>query len=428
MSAKISSIWLIFEKLFALFLSLIVTIFLARYLAPDKFGELNLLISLVALLGPLGALGLNSIITKEVIHREQKTKTIIGTSLALRTLASLLVGVVAIIFAKYYLPPSMFLGFIILVVGQIFQSLLVFDFWIQAKVLNKSAVKARTFVLVTMSLFKLFGIWQEYSLLFFVVVTAVEMALLCICLTVIYHSKTKQLFELSFAKDESINLLKQSWWLLLSGMAAIVYLKIDQVMLGWLSTIEEVGIYAVAARLSEVWYFFPIAIVSSYFPQLLSAKKSSEKNYVQQLQQLSDVLCMSALFLAIATQIIAPWGLTYLFGQAYAESAQVLVIHIWAGVFIFMRALLSKWLIAENLLYYSLVTQVLGAVMNILGNLLFIPIYGAQGAALATIVGYTTASYLALFCNKSTLPMARIMTYSILWPVRALFYRDRLYK
>ncbi|CAH1543641.1 Polysaccharide transporter, PST family [Vibrio jasicida] len=415
------------EKLFSLGLSMLVTMALARYLAPSNFGQLNYLISLVALLGPLCALGLNSIITREIVNQPEKRDAVIGSSLVLRFVAAIIFSSIAGLVAWYFMGASEWKNFIVLLVGQSFQALLVFDFWIQAELLNRLAAKVRSGILLFMSVVKLVGVWAGLDFSYFVWVIAIEMALTCVGLLVIFHAKTGALQQLSFCKDEAKGLLKQSWWLFLSGMAAIIYLKIDQVMLGWLSTDAEVGVYAVAAKLSEVWYFFPLAIVTSYFPQLLKSKTEMPDKYQIQLQKLCDVLCMSALSLAILVQILAPWGVTFLFGDAYQASAKVLVVHIWAGVFIFMRALLSKWLLAENLLRFSLFTQVIGAAMNVVGNALLIPEYGAQGAAFATVIGYTSASYFALFAHPSTWPMAKVMTLSLIWPFRFIRRKGCMY-
>lgn len=84
----------------------------------------------------------------------------------------------------------------------------------------------------------------------------------------------------------------------MSGFMSIIYLKIDQLMIGQMSGAKELGVYAVAARLSEVWYFFPVAIASSFFPQLLK-KKDNTKSYHQQLKALCSVLFWCALLVAI---------------------------------------------------------------------------------------------------------------------------------
>ena len=67
--------------------------------------------------------------------------------------------------------------------------------------------------------------------------------------------------------------------------------------------------------------------------------------------------------------LAAPWLIDVLYGQEYTGSVPILQIHVWAGVFIFPRAAFSKWLIAERLLVFSLVTQGAGAVVNIGANM-----------------------------------------------------------
>src|SRR5690606_30494984 len=106
-------------------------------------------------------------------------------------------------------------------------------------------------------------------------------------------------------------------------------------------------------------------------------------------------LAAVAMLLAIVVSFASPWIIRFLFGESYAPAAAILSIHVWAGIFIFMRAVLSKWLIAEELYWFSLVTHVSGAVVNIGLNLWLIPILGGKGAAIATLVSYSTSSYLS---------------------------------
>ena len=427
-SAVASTVWLIGEKLISLALTLAVTLVLARHLSPHQFGELNFLISIVALLGPFAAMGLNAIVTRELVNRPEDSAQIIGSSLIMRFTGAIVCGLVVLSFSDLFLPGELNGLFLMLLLGNVFNALLVFDYWIQAHVANRYAAKMRLFVLIIMSVIRMLAVYYDASLSLFVYMAAAEMALIGIGFIVLYRVRGESLLKLRFNLAEAKGLLSQSWLLMLSGMAAIIYLKMDQVMLGTLSTQEEVGIYAVAAKLSEVWYFFPAAIVTSFFPQLLAARKHEPKQYAIKLQQLNDILFASAFIIALLVQWLAPWVVVLLFGSDYAASAAVLVIHIWAGVFIFMRTLLSKWLLAEGLLKFSLITQLTGALFNVLFNLWLIPIYGAVGAAIATVISYTAASYLALFCHKTTWPMAAIMTRSMLLPIRCIYLRSNLYK
>jgi O-antigen/teichoic acid export membrane protein len=424
----LSTIWLASEKIFSMVLVLITTLILARHMGPELFGQLNYLIAIVMLLTPFSAMGLNAIVTRELVLCPQDNDKILGSALGVRLFFAMVASVIVFLLSPYFIVSELRFAFSLLLIANIFTAFLVFDYWLQAHVANKYAVKARLSVLTLLTCVRLVAVYYDASLTFFVVLTATEIALTALAFLLVYSLKGGGLVKLLFCYVTAKSLLTQSWWLMLSGIAAIVYLKIDQVMLGQMSSDEQVGIYAVAARLSEVWYFFPIALVSSFFPKLLQAKQISAINYQQNLQKLCDCLFVIALIIALLVIMFGEPIVVLLFGEAYQAAAVVLAIHIWAGIFIFMRALLSKWLIAENLLRFSLVTQLAGALLNVLANYLLIPEYAAVGAAVATVVSYAVASYIALFLHRKTWPMARIMSLSFLLPLRVIAKGKFLYK
>jgi O-antigen/teichoic acid export membrane protein len=200
-------------------------------------------------------------------------------------------------------------------------------------------------------------------------------------------------------------------------VAEVIYLRIDIVLLERLRGVQEAGTYAVAARLSEVWYMVPVALMGAVFPALWN-RRADAQAYQRGLQESLDALCALALGLAVFMQVAGGPLVDLLFGSRFAASAPVLKIHIWAGVFIFMRALLSRWLLAEDLLRFSLLTHVAGASTNVALNFVLIPTHGAVGSAIATVVSYASAGWLALFLSERTRPMGWMMARSLLLPLR----------
>jgi O-antigen/teichoic acid export membrane protein len=225
-------------------------------------------------------------------------------------------------------------------------------------------------------------------------------------------------WKFSFKRAKS--LLGEGWMLMLGAIFAMIYLKIDQVMIKWMIDTEEVGIYSVAVKLSETWYFIPTAIVSSLFPKLLELKKESEEKLNERLQYLFNLLFLVAFGLAIVITFISEPVINFLYGQEFQGSAIILTIHIWAGVFIFMRAAFSKWILVEDAIVFSLITQGLGALANIIINFVLIPKYGGVGAATATIISYAMASYFALLFYKKSRPIFWMMTKAIFSPLLML--------
>jgi len=204
----------------------------------------------------------------------------------------------------------------------------------------------------------------------------------------------------------------------LGSFFAVIYLKIDQVMLRWMVGDTAVGVYSVASTMSEVWYFIPTAIVASFFPRLIELKKEDSGLYHKKLQQIFDILFIIALAVAIAVNLLAPHLIGLLFGAVYQDAGAILVIHVWAALFIFMRAALSKWILVENLLVFSMITQGFGALVNVILNFYLIPLFGGQGAAIATLISYATASYFSLLVTPKSREVFVMMSRAMLSPVR----------
>jgi O-antigen/teichoic acid export membrane protein len=197
-----------------------------------------------------------------------------------------------------------------------------------------------------------------------------------------------------------------------------VNLKVDQIMLKWMSGNRDVGYYAVAVTLSEAWYFIATAIVTSVFPSLIEDRKANRAVYQKRLQKIFDILFLLALAVAVIVTIFSRLLVKTLYGDVYLYSANILTIHVWAGLFAFMRQLFSRWLIMEGLLKYSLFSHGFGAFLNVILNALLIPRLGGIGAAIATLFSYAGSSYLALFLSRPTRPIAYMMSRSLFSPFR----------
>lgn len=423
-----SVFWLLVEKLIVVSLSFAVTLAIARHLLPETFGRMSFLMALVSLVAPFMALGLNSLVSREVLQRPHDSDLIVGSALALRFGAGFLVAVLSSALAYVLLPPREGEMIAILLFASVANAALVFDFWLQAHVANRYGALLRLCVLLLFSALRLAAVGAGADLSVFIYLLAAELVVSGVAYAAVYGRIGADLRHLRVTTRECRVLLGDSGWLFFSGIAAVIYLKVDQVMLGLLVDDHAVGVYAVAAKFSEVWYFLPAALVTSYFPQLINKRLNDPSGYDLDLQKLNDALFIFALAVAVLVTATADSLIPLFFGESYIEAVPVLLVHIWAAILVFMRALLSKWLITENLLRMSLLSQTLGALANVFLNYYLIPPYGPVGAAYATILSYFLAGYLVLFCNRQLLPMALVVNRSFLLPFRVLRRGFNLYK
>jgi O-antigen/teichoic acid export membrane protein len=413
--------WIVAEKILNLGVTFLVMVLIARYLGPEKFGVLSYAISLVSLFSIAGHVGLSGLVVRELVKYPGEDQEIMGTSFVLKGLGYLLglILVLTFVLITETTQSDEFRIMLILSFSLLFQPFNVIDFWLQSRLAAKSIMIAKTTSLIIASILKVILVLVGAHLIYFALANTIQVILTAIMLILFYRYKSGlSLKTWSFSSTKAKGLLSQGWMIFLGSIFAVIYLKVDQVMLKWMVGAEEVGVYAVAANLSQAWYFVPVAIVTSLFPKLIKLRESDPKHFIVRLQQLFDLLFMLAFIVAVFVTPLSKPLIVFIFDEAYQESALILVIHIWASLFIFMRAALSKWILIENVLMFSLITQCLGALTNVALNYWLIPIYGGIGAAYATLISYAAASYLALLVHPKTTPIFWMMTKSIVSPIR----------
>jgi len=387
----------------SLIVALFVGIYVARYLGPERFGLLSYAASFVGLFTALASLGLDGIMVRELVKTPERRDELLGTAFWLKAGgASLMwVGIAAAIpFTHNDSQTNILIA--IIAFGVIFQAFNVIDFNYQAEVKSKYVVYAQFVQLVASSITKLIFVWIAAPLVWFACIFLLDAVVLAVGMTAMYLQNTGKIWNWKWSWQTGKELLKDSWPLILSGMVISIYMKIDQVMIKEMLGAEQVGQYAAAVRLSEAWYFIPMAITSSVFPAIINAKKQSEELYYQRLQKLYDLMVWLAVAIALPTTFLAPWVIRILYGEAFLPAAGVLSIHIWAGVFVFLGVASEKWLLTENLQSFSTINTSIGAIVNIILNYILIKNMGINGAAISTLISYFIAAYLCLsFFDKT---------------------------
>ncbi len=414
--------WLIGERILSGLLALTVTAAVARHLGPAGFGVLSFALSLVLLFGTFWTLGLSGLVIRELVREPDRESELLGTILGLRLVGGI-VAVVAALGLTVVLgtDAQTTLAVGILIVGVL--TLYAFDgidFWLQAQVRSRNAVIARSAALVIASAVNIGLIVVGAPLLAFVVAAALEYALAGVGLVLVYVRLGGRPRSWTFSTDLTRRLLGASWPLILSGLANAINLRVDQLMLGTMKDSVAVGTYAAAARLSEVWYFVPVAIAASVFPAMVRAHAGDRVTFQGWMGRLYDLMVALALPIAIGVSLLSTQLIFLIYGDRYAESGPILAIHVWAGPFVFLGAALSRWLIAEDRLRFSLVRHGAGALINVGLNLVLIPPLGGVGAAISTLVSYAVASLGACLLYPPLRPQAWAMVRALLLPVRLL--------
>ena len=396
--------WLLSDKVFRLGLTLLVTIMVARYLGPAQFGELNFVIALVSIFAVVAGFGLQATVVNDLVMFPEKVEAIVVNALIIK-LASAFICYLALILTIVILRPE---GDLARIYVAIFGMTLfakcadVYRYWFEAKIKSKHIVWSENCVLILVAALKLIMVYLQAPLLSFVWILVLEYFLVLLVAHWVFHHQVSFRVALScFDLDTAKSLMSKSWPLLISAAAWVLYAKIDQVMLAELTGDEQVGIYSVAVRLSEVTNFVPGILVFSFMPAILPLFKTRNAQYLRRLQQIYDLLFISMFCLAIFITLLAPWLVIVLFGHEFAASSEILRIHIWGAIFTAFSLISARHLVNIQMQKVLMFRNILGLILNIVLNWIFIPEYGGVGAAWASLISLICVNYaLDLFHPK----------------------------
>ena len=413
---KANLVWLALDKGLRLILGLTIGTWVARYLAPGDFGLLNYALAVASLLAVLPGLGLDGLVRRELVPESAPAPKLLGTVAILR------LGVALFVYAALAAGTLLFGHDPRMHSVMLYSGLLLFqpalftpDLWFQARMLSRYTVIAQNTGFLLSSLGRVLLILNHAPLPLFAALIIVDLAvggaLLARTAAKLGCPLSAWRWDGTLARD----LLARSWPLLLSGLAVIIYLKIDQVMVKLIAGAEASGHYAAAVKISEICYLGPVILASALFPSIVRAKAGHPGMYDRRIRQYFNLSAGLAYLVAVPIALLAPVIIRALYGAAYAPSAPVLAVHLWSLVFVAQGVARQEWLLGEGLVRFSLVATSCGAALNVALNFWLIPRLGALGAAVATVIALAASDVLSSLVWRRTREAGA-------WQLRALFF------
>jgi O-antigen/teichoic acid export membrane protein len=188
--------------------------------------------------------------------------------------------------------------------------------------------------------------------------------------------------------------LRYSGWLFAFSLLFMLFDRLDVLMLGYFKQATEVGIYSVAFMLVRPIEMVPETLNVVFLPKVakFTAKPQVYRYFRDTLKVTALVGVVCVLLILFAKQIIFTF-----YGAEYAAS--VGLFQILVGAFILLTILNPINLIGHSLNKPQLFTMMAGInlILNFTGNLIFIPPYGAVGAAVVTLVSRVLGGIIGFF-------------------------------
>jgi len=411
--------WLFLEKAVHGAVGLLVMVFIGRYLGPEGFGLFNYSLSIVLIFTTVASLGLDGIVVRDIVRRPDQRDVILGSAFRMKLLAGLLALAALAAAAFLFHAGQARLRSLILIIasGTIFRAFDVFDFWFQSQVQAKFSVFARGAAFLLISGVKIALVLTSASLEAFAWATAAEAALAGAGLATAFVGRERRFPVLGWNSRVAVDLLRDSWPLILSGLIIIVFQKIDQLILGQMKGFFDLGVYASAQKLIETWNFLPIIILSSLYPAMVRFKMEGDARLNGFVRNILAGFFFANLAAILFLGFFSNGIMRILFGGRYIGAAQPLFILSLGSIFLFSSAVRAQMFLIHNLTIYHTYAGLIGIATLVGLNLLLIPRWGAAGAAAANAASAFVSGYLTSFLFRPIRFIGRLQSGAFLFKV-----------
>jgi O-antigen/teichoic acid export membrane protein len=410
--------WMVADRLVRMALGLVVGAWVARYLGPPQFGAFNFALAFVALFSPLATLGLERIVVRDLVDHPDRTPDILGSAFLIRMAGGCVTLALSVAVVAWLRPgdPLAVALVAVMAAASVVQALDVIDLWFQSGMRARHAVVATGTAFLVAAVLRMTLILMRAPLIAFAWAALVEMALAGVGLVLVYRGHGGRLSTWRWSGERARALVADGWPLMLSSVMILIYLRIDQVMLGQMASAAELGAYSAAVKLVEVWYFVPTTLVAAVFPSIVEARRLGEQVFYQRLQQLYNAMAIAAYAVALPTCLLARGIVVTVFGDAYASAGPMLAVLVWSILFTNLGVARSSFLTTMNMTRPYFVTVALGAVVNVALNLLLIPRWGGMGAVIASCAAYWLAAHGSCYLYPPLVRTGNMLTRAMLAP------------
>ena len=378
--------WILVCKIAQALLGLVVSMLTARFLGPANFGTINYAASLVSFCSPIALLGLNEILVQEFVQKPENAGQTLGSAVAM-SIGSAILSIIGISSFAYITEAGTTETFIVCFLYSsilVFQAIELTQYWFQAKLMSKYTSIISLIAYVVVAVYRIFLLVTQKSVFWFAVANSLDACLIAIALIVLFKRKLGQ--TLSFSWKVCKQLFSRGKYYIVANLMVVIFAQTDKIMLKMMIGEEATGLYAVAVNCVNMTAFVFSAIITSAKPVIIESKLSSYDKFELNVTRLYSVIIYASLAQSLVLTVLAKPIVGILYGADYLAATSALQIVSWYTSFSYIGGIRNVWMLVEEKQKYILPINVLGASANVIMNYFMIPMFGINGAAIASLI------------------------------------------
>jgi PST family polysaccharide transporter len=212
-------------------------------------------------------------------------------------------------------------------------------------------------------------------------------------------------------------ILKTAWPFAVTGALGILLTNTDILVISWMRSAADVGIYSAAIRIVQVLYIVPAIIQASTLPIFARLAKRDPIKFRYAFERIVFLIFLISIPLSLGGMILGGGIMRLVFGAGYIAGGLALSILMFTLSFDYAGTIISNGIFAYDHQKSLIICSVIGGVGNVVFDLLFIPHWGMTGSAVATLIAQILSNSYLWYTMKK---LNRFHVFPHLWrPIAA---------
>lgn len=297
-------------------------------------------------------------------------------------------------------------------IALVFQIADTLNYWFQSRYQSKVSSIATLISYIITSSYRIFLLVAHKDIRWFALASSIDYICVAIVLFMAYVKNGE--FGLSISRKKINDLLSKSYNYILASMMVAIYGQTDKLMLKQMLDEASVGYYSLASTINNMWVFILTAIIDSIYPTIIMYSKNDKDAFEKKNRQLYAIVIYVSICVAAGFMIFGKLIIKLLYGDAYLPALMPLKIVCWYTIFSYLGTARNAWIVSTNNQKYLKYICGGAAVANVLLNWIFIPIWGASGAALASLLTQIATIVVIPCFIKDMRPNVKLMLEAVL--------------
>lgn len=402
--------WMLFAQMFSLVVAFFISAWLARYFGPEKYGMFSYAVAFVSMFSFIVNLGVDSLLSKELVSNPKERESLMGTGIGIK-FAGALVAMLCVLLSSFIFVKDESVRLLIIVYSLVFafEPLNLINVFFQSQVKSKIISIVKIYVLVISSVLKISLILLGLSVVWLTTIFVVESFFANILLVYFYRREGLSIFNWKLKPALAYKMLSSSVFLVLASACNYILTKVDQLMIGSLLGNVEVGLYAVAVRFVDIWYFIPVILTGSLFPAIVNSRLVDRRAYIRRIKFFFYLMFTIGVLVSLVSWFIAPFVINYLFGAQYFSSIHIVQVYSLSSIGVCLGWGIQNYLLSDGKIKQIFIYYFTAMCLSLILNFLLIGEMGVIGGAYAAVISTISTSVVFILINLYKVRFSYIM-------------------